>query len=153
MVTGSVVAMRKKETASRVKVVADGRNPALLLVVLPWLEHTSGMPSWRRPAEQLMLSDERSRVILQDIQHTTQRHCMVFVQPTRLSCRVQSRRRRAVCIEFATSSRHWKLNMLSRVELCRAVCTHPSAVATQFPIMQPTRLDKFSTCSVSNNPR
>jgi len=38
--------------------------------------------------------------------------------------------------------------VLSRVELCRAVCTHPSAVVTQFPILQSTRLDKFSTCSV-----
>jgi len=37
-----------------------------------------------------------------------------------------------------------------RVELCRAVCTHPSVVVTQFPILQPTRLDKFSTCSVFN---
>ena len=40
--------------------------------------------------------------------------------------------------------------MLSRVELCRMVCTHPSAVVTQFPILQPTGLDKFSTCSVFN---
>jgi len=41
--------------------------------------------------------------------------------------------------------------MLSRVELCRAVCTHPSAVVTQFPILRPTRVDKFSTCSVFNS--
>jgi len=32
--------------------------------------------------------------------------------------------------------------MLSRVELCRAVCPHPSAVVTQFPILQPTPLGK-----------
>jgi len=43
---------------------------------------------------------------------------------------------------------NWKLNMLSRVELCRAVCTHLSAVVTQFPILQPTELDKFSAFSV-----
>jgi len=52
-----------------------------------------------------------------------------------------------VCIEFATSSRRlptkiWKLNMLRiyPVELSRvvsAVCTHPSAVVTQFTILQP----------------
>jgi len=40
--------------------------------------------------------------------------------------------------------RNWKLNIMSRVELCRAVCTYPSAVVTQFPVVQPTRLDKFS---------
>ena len=60
--------------------------------------------------------------------------------------RLKSRWRRAVCIEFATSSRrlptnlvvykNWKLNMLIRVELC----THPSTVATRFPILQPTQL-------------
>jgi len=33
--------------------------------------------------------------------------------------------------------------MLSRVELCREVCTHPSAVV--FSVLQLTRLDKFST--------
>jgi len=42
------------------------------------------------------------------------------------------------------------MNMLSRVELCRAVYTHSSAVVTQFPVLQPTSLDKFSTCSVFN---
>ena len=40
--------------------------------------------------------------------------------------------------------------MLSAVQLCRAVCTHPSAVVTQFPVLQPTRLDEFATCSVFN---
>jgi len=40
--------------------------------------------------------------------------------------------------------------MLSRVELCRAVCTHPSTVVTQFPNLQPARLDKFSTKCVFN---
>jgi len=53
----------------------------------------------------------------------------------------------AVCIEFATSSRRlptkiWKLNMLRiyPVEFsCRRCvqCTHPSAVVTQFTILQP----------------
>jgi len=53
----------------------------------------------------------------------------------------------AVCIEFATSSRRlptkiWKLNMLRiyPVQLSlvvSAVCTHPSAVLTQFTILQP----------------
>jgi len=52
-----------------------------------------------------------------------------------------SRRSRAACIEFATSSRlptnlveklkkKLKTNMSSRVELCRVVCTHPSVVVT-----------------------
>ena len=48
------------------------------------------------------------------------------------------------------SVRGVKRNMLSWVELCRTVCTHPSAVVTQFPVLQPTRLDKFSTCSAFN---
>jgi len=41
--------------------------------------------------------------------------------------------------------------MLSWVELCQAMCTHPSAVVTQFPILQPAQLDKFLTCSVFNS--
>ena len=51
----------------------------------------------------------------------------------------------AVCIEFATSSRRlstkiWKLNMLEFILsswVVSAVCTRPSAVVTQFTILQP----------------
>ena len=38
------------------------------------------------------------------------RFCPIYIPPTRLNCRVKSRRRRAVCIEFATSSRRHLLH-------------------------------------------
>ena len=53
---------------------------------------------------------------------------------------------------FGRTIENWTCRLLSRVDLCRVgryvQCTHPSAVVNQFPILQSTRLDKFSTCSV-----
>ena len=63
-------------------------------------------------------------------------------------------------IEFATSSQRLPTNLVEKLKTEHVDCwvklscvgrCRPLAVATHFPILQPTRLDKLSTCSVFNS--